>query len=291
MTIYQGFDDPRDNAKPGDLWIGDNGTFVYVNDDRGWVDVNDLQYKQSTVSTFNTTGTSSTWLVPTVSKPLFGSWLKQTKALQEEFFLHGRKFEDFTQEDLEQWHLVNAYSATEELHEAGDEISWKPWAKSHFFNREAYIGELVDALHFIGNLLVGAECTDEELNKAYGEKRDRNKKRQEEGYTGLDKCTKCKRAVDDIKAHGSFMAQGWVTHISGRTEVEHRQFCENCLRGVVRFLPEQEYSPDRACEICNLTPRENVGYVYQFYSKYSDTVHTEGYGCSKCHCDPGDDWK
>lgn len=135
--------------------------------------------------------------------PMFGTWIKKTKYLQEEFY--GQKFEDFTHERLVEWVRINVLAAEDELHETLSEISWKPWAKSEYFNREAYLGELVDVLHFVGNLLAGAGITDEELNAAYLEKMERNRQRQREGYTGLDKCTRCKRAVDDIASHGGYV--------------------------------------------------------------------------------------
>lgn len=137
-----------------------------------------------------------------VQKPqkLFGTWLKDTLELQRDYF--GNDLPNFTGKDREVEAVVQSYSATEELHEATAEISWKPWAKSEYFNRDAYIGELVDALHFIANMLCLANCTDDELNDAYMEKMERNRARQRKGYTGLEKCWSCTRAVDDIVAHG-----------------------------------------------------------------------------------------
>lgn len=139
------------------------------------------------------------------STPLFGNWVKKTKYLQE--LAYGHSFNDFTDEELVEWVRINILAAEDELHEALGEISWKPWAKSQFFNREAFLGEIVDVLHFVGNLLAGAGITDEELNVAYHEKMERNKKRQAEGYTGLDKCILCKRAEDDIEAHLGFVME------------------------------------------------------------------------------------
>lgn len=146
---------------------------------------------------------------------LFDAWVARTKEMQEGFF--GQKFEDFTQEDLEQWVRTNVLAAEDELHEALGEISWKPWASAKYFNREAYLGEIVDVLHFVGNLLAGAGITDEELNAAYLEKMQRNRQRQTKGYTGVDKCAGCKRAVDDIIAHG-----GTVAAVDGQS------ICEEC---------------------------------------------------------------
>lgn len=151
---------------------------------------------------------------------LFGTWVEKTKYLQEEFY--GHKFEDFTHEELVEWIRINVLAAEDELHEALGEISWKPWASAQYFNREAYLGEIVDVLHFVGNLLAGAGITDEELNTAYLEKMERNRARQRAGYTGVVKCSNCKRAVDDIEAHGGRV---W-TELS--LDGSARYVCEEC---------------------------------------------------------------
>lgn len=139
---------------------------------------------------------------------LFGSWIKETVDLQEEFYKPGLR--ELPQKELEDWMRTNVLAAEDELHEALAEISWKPWAKSEFFNREAFIGEIVDVLHFVANMLGAANCTDAELNAAYLEKMERNRERQRQGYTGLDKCTNCNRAADDVTAHGGYMKM-WST--------------------------------------------------------------------------------
>lgn len=159
----------------------------------------------SMVTSNSITANSITQTSPT-QPLLFGQWIEKTKYLQEEFY--GQKFEDFTHEQLVEWVRINILAAEDELHEALGEISWKPWASSQFFNRDAYLGEIVDVLHFVGNLLAGAGVSDVELNAAYLEKMERNRARQRAGYTGIDKCRRCKRAVDDIIAHGGDMVQG-----------------------------------------------------------------------------------
>jgi hypothetical protein len=137
---------------------------------------------------------------------LFGSWLAQTRDLQNEFYGFDLPFdiEDKT-EELIDYVRVNVLAAEDELHEALNEVSWKPWASAQFINREEFIGEIVDTLHFIGNLLAGVGCTDAELTEAYLEKMNRNRARMTEGYTGLDKCFECKRSADDVISHGGFM--------------------------------------------------------------------------------------
>lgn len=103
-------------------------------------------------------------------------------------------------EDAEMAAYVQSMSLalTDEIHEALNEVGWKPWATSRHINREAYVGELVDALHFLVNLflLVGADA--DEVYDRYVEKSQRNKKRQEDGYDGVSgKCPTCSRAMDD----------------------------------------------------------------------------------------------
>ncbi len=152
--------------------------------------------------------------------PLFGSWIEKTKKLQEEWY--GKDFENFTEQERVEWVRINILAATDELHEALAEISWKPWASASFFNRDAFLGEIVDVLHFIGNLLAGAGVTDAELNKAYDDKMQRNIKRQREGYTGTEKCITCKRAKDDVIAHG-----GTFNYLSDGPSPQ----CDSCYGG------------------------------------------------------------
>lgn len=89
-------------------------------------------------------------------------------------------------------------AATDELHEALAEVGWKPWATSRHLNRDAFIGELIDVLHFWTNLALAAGATPDEIRERYMEKADRNAKRQAEGYDGVwGKCAECNRALDD----------------------------------------------------------------------------------------------
>lgn len=91
-------------------------------------------------------------------------------------------------------------AATDELHEALAEVGWKPWATSRHINRTAYLGELIDVLHFWVNLCLVVGATPEEIAERYAEKADRNAKRQADGYDGVTgKCEACKRALDDAR--------------------------------------------------------------------------------------------
>ena len=85
-----------------------------------------------------------------------------------------------------------------ELQEALDEMGWKPWATSRHFKKKAVQGELIDAYHFLMNLMLIAGMNDEMVDEMYMAKRDKNMDRQAEGYDGVSgKCQGCKRALDD----------------------------------------------------------------------------------------------
>lgn len=89
-------------------------------------------------------------------------------------------------------------ACTDELHEALAEVGWKPWASSRHVNRDAFVGELIDALHFLVNLFLAVGASADEVTERYMAKADVNRKRQEDGYDGVNgKCTTCKRAFDD----------------------------------------------------------------------------------------------
>lgn len=123
-------------------------------------------------------------------------WLSRTRELQTASY----GIDPSTLEGEERIAYVRTMllALVDETMEALHEISWKPWAKSEFFNRNEFIGELVDAQHFIANCAVAAGCTDEEWTARYRAKMDVNARRQATGYTGLEKCARCKRAFDDV---------------------------------------------------------------------------------------------
>jgi dUTPase len=99
-------------------------------------------------------------------------------------------------------HMILA--ATAELHEALNEIGWKKWASSRHVNEEACFGELRDAWQFLTNAMftvhqVSPDELAELLEDALDAKLTKNYARIENGYTGLDKCPGCKRALDEVK--------------------------------------------------------------------------------------------
>lgn len=156
---------------------------------------------------------------------MFNTWLEETAKLQREAF--GHTLPKPIGPELSEWMRTNVLAAEDELHEALAEVSWKPWASAEFLNREAFIGEMVDCLHFIGNLLAGVGCTDKELSEAYREKMSRNRARQKQGYTGTSKCMGCSRALDDIQVHGG------TYRTTNESEDGFDWICNTCEEGVL----------------------------------------------------------
>lgn len=124
------------------------------------------------------------------------------KALEAQHLMQVKSFgqDPKTLSDPEklEWIRWNMLALMDELHEALAETGWKPWAKSKHIERNAYVSELVDAFHFLMNLMLVVDCSADEFLAKYFEKRDVNVARQAEGYDGVTgKCQKCKRALDD----------------------------------------------------------------------------------------------
>lgn len=115
--------------------------------------------------------------------------------------LQQRYGHDFSQMIIEErvWYAKDIILALlDEMHEALGEIGWKQWATSRHFNRDAFVGELIDAWHFLMNLFLVADCSPEEMYQRYMAKNVKNHTRQNNGYDGVtDKCPKCRRAYDD----------------------------------------------------------------------------------------------
>jgi dimeric dUTPase (all-alpha-NTP-PPase superfamily) len=117
--------------------------------------------------------------------------------------------QDLMAEDRAEFIRWNVLALEDELHEALNEVGWKPWATSRHLNRDAYKKELVDALHFFTNLCLVAGISADELIAGYFEKAERNAQRQVEGYDGVTtKCPNCKRELDDKRAVGR-TSLGW----------------------------------------------------------------------------------
>jgi dimeric dUTPase (all-alpha-NTP-PPase superfamily) len=131
---------------------------------------------------------------------------------------------NLSDQERAEWIRWNVLALTDELHEALNEVGWKPWATSRHLNRDAYKGELVDAFHFFINLCLVAEISADEIIESYFRKRERNAARQVNGYTGLNKCPGCRRAWDDIEAsektYTAYRNQEGVTYCSTKCAEE-----------------------------------------------------------------------
>lgn len=122
--------------------------------------------------------------------------LDRQRELQKKHY--GVDVTQFDEEQRAQYIRDMSLALTDELHEALNESGWKPWATSRHLNRQAYLGELIDVLHFWCNLVLITNASQEELVNMYFAKADKNAKRQLDGYDGVaGKCTTCGRAFDD----------------------------------------------------------------------------------------------
>lgn len=125
-----------------------------------------------------------------------GILLESQKALQERTF--GHDFANMTTEERVAFIAWNAYALEDEIHEATDEIGWKPWATSKHINRKEFVGEMVDALQFWMNMVLAVGVTEDEILERYKAKREVNVKRQMGGYDGIHgKDPITKRALDE----------------------------------------------------------------------------------------------
>jgi hypothetical protein len=112
-----------------------------------------------------------------------------------------------TRKDFFRW---NAFALEDELHEAAQEIAWKPWATTTHLNRQQFLQELVDVMFFLGNIVLlaahttdGTTCGDtdieglaEELWSMYQAKVQVNADRMKQGYDGVTgKCPNCHREL------------------------------------------------------------------------------------------------
>ena len=138
-------------------------------------------------------------------KTLFNNWLSKTQQLQTDAY--GMNYETLHSDTPEGLNTLieyirwNMLAIDDELAEVRKAISWKPWQHDEpYADRREIIKECVDVLHFVANILCAAGATDDELDKEYLAKMQKNADRQKAGYRVLDdgvKCKKCFRALDD----------------------------------------------------------------------------------------------
>lgn len=133
----------------------------------------------------------------------FDEWLYQQRKYQGETFGVDYKKLSNDVDALTEYVTMNLNAAFLELAETQQEVPWKPWAKIEkraevwATGRDKVVGELVDVLMFVGNVLTAVGCSDEELAVRYEQKMDINRQRQAAGYDNKNKCAGCGRAFDD----------------------------------------------------------------------------------------------
>lgn len=131
-------------------------------------------------------------------------WIAQRDSQAE----RGYNFGYMSTEETIEYIKWNVLALTAELHEALDETQWKPWSKGKaVINRDAFIGELIDALHFLLNLFLGVGAIPSEITSRFMEKNAKNHTRFVTEYNGMDKCAQCRRELD-TNAH---LAPGSIT--------------------------------------------------------------------------------
>lgn len=107
-------------------------------------------------------------------------WLESTKELQS--VTYGYDWTKFSTKSLADYIWWNVFAANQELAETAVEFSWKPWATDPpFVNRDRIRDEVIDVLHFLGNILVSLGVDDDELAYFYALKQQKNRKRQASG--------------------------------------------------------------------------------------------------------------
>lgn len=153
--------------------------------------------------------------------------LAQIYELQEKLQVRlGTSPATMSQGDLQSYIRLNVTALIAEAIEALDETNWKPWttAEPGIRDRERFLTELSDCLHFLMNLYLAAGATAEEILASYVGKNQKNHARQDDGYTGLDKCATCRRELDGFNAQERFIA-GYGTFM----------FCDAACSGAFRM--------------------------------------------------------
>jgi dimeric dUTPase (all-alpha-NTP-PPase superfamily) len=114
---------------------------------------------------------------------------RQLQLQVESFLVNPQELEG---EERDNYVMAMALALNVEVGEALQEISWKPWATGEWFNRDAFLLELIDALHFWINLVLVATDDPQDVIDVYMRKAQINVERQAAGYTG-EKCPSCGR--------------------------------------------------------------------------------------------------
>lgn len=150
---------------------------------------------------------------------------------------YGKDPQSLTGDELADYWSHMHTALVDELSEFLGECCWKPWAKNRgdVKNRQAAIGELIDAQHFLINLALSIGTTEEEYWAAYQEKQNRNRARQErkDGYDNdAMKCPECRRELDK---EGAYVLTGAAVVEHGFSTIELQ--CNAC-QAVFNFAGE-----------------------------------------------------
>lgn len=139
--------------------------------------------------------------------------------------------------DLAEYVRWNSLALTDELHEFLQEVQWKPWANDAGLvrDRDAAVGELVDVLHFLGNLALSMGADDKEMRRRYKQKVAVNLQRQhaDGGYDAFK--GKCKHCNRDLAEAGTFTRR-W----EGEEIYTIVTFCLGCHTEIDREVAEYD---------------------------------------------------
>lgn len=108
----------------------------------------------------------------------------QLEMQKESFGIDPRTLEG---DERKQFVCAMSIALVSELGEMLNEIPWKPWSTKTNFDEQAFLGELIDALHFWFNLALIATDDPQLLCAMYFAKADVNARRQAEGYDESNK--------------------------------------------------------------------------------------------------------
>ena len=137
--------------------------------------------------------------------------------------------------EAEDWILKSWVAAIKEMVEAVDGMSWKWWGRgSNEFNREYVLEELVDAQHFIFNMLEAMGVNSKEFHEAYVRKNNINWERFEKriGWGKVLKCMDgdCTLVHDHDEDHCGICGCLLVADTVGNSEVH---LCIDCCEQII----------------------------------------------------------
>lgn len=156
--------------------------------------------------------------VPGVNEDRLATIIRMQKHFQENIL--GHNFADMLgTPKMGDYFRTQAFSLMTEIGEASTEVAWKPWASdTSFINHKAYRSELIDALHFLINLMLLDDMSADEIYEGYLEKQRKNRARQANGYDGVSsKCPSCKRDYNDagVTCTGPSPQEGYPGNYNG----------------------------------------------------------------------------